>query len=101
MIGLLFLGVLVTLAAAGLAVIVGLALAIKLLVRLILLPLLLLKLVLTGVLFFIVGPVVLAATFVAMIAVGAAVTIPLLPLLAIALLIWAIVKGNRRPVLVR
>lgn len=73
-------------------------LPLRLIFGLVLLPLLLVvKLLVGGVLFLVVGPIVLIGTFVALLAVGAAVLTPLLPLIAIGLVIWAVVKIGRTP----
>lgn len=67
-------------------------------VRLVLLPLLLLKWIIVGTVMLVVGPVLFLAGLVAFVAVALALAVPLLPLIVVAGLIWMIVKANRRPV---
>ena len=67
-------------------------------VRLILLPLLLLKFVIAGIVMLVVGPLVLVIGVAAFVATALALAIPLLPLLVLAAIAWLIVRANRRPV---
>jgi hypothetical protein len=67
-------------------------------VRLILLPLLLLKFIIGGIVMLVVGPIVLVIGIVAFVAAALVLAVPLLPLLALAAIAWLIVKANRRPV---
>ena len=67
-------------------------------VRLILLPLLLLKFIIGGIAMLVVAPIVIVVGIVAFVAAALAVAVPLLPLLALAAIAWLIVRANRRPV---
>jgi hypothetical protein len=67
-------------------------------VRLILLPLLILKFIIGGIVMLVVGPIVLVIGIVAFVAAALALAVPLLPLLALAAIAWLIVRANRRPV---
>jgi hypothetical protein len=69
-------------------------------VRLILLPLFLLKWLVMGVVMLVVGPVLFLVGLVAFVVVGLALAIPVLPILAVGALIWLLVRANRRPALV-
>jgi hypothetical protein len=75
--------------------VVGLAL--KLAFRLILLPLLLVKWLVMGVVMLVVGPILFVVGAVAAIAFGLALFVPLLPLFAVAAIVWLIVRANRQP----
>lgn len=77
----------------------ALALVIKVAVRLILLPLLLIKWLIGGVMLLIVGPILVLAALIAFAVFGALFAIPLLPLLLVVGLVWLIVRSNRRPVI--
>jgi hypothetical protein len=68
--------------------------------RIILLPLLLLKWIVAGIVMLIVGPILFVVAAAVMLAAGLVFAVPLLPLLAIAALIWVIVKSSRRPAIV-
>jgi hypothetical protein len=88
-----------------LAVLAFVALAIfgilfRLAVRIILLPLLLLKWIVAGVVMLIVGPILFVVAAALMLAAGVAFAVPLLPLFAIAAVIWLIVRSSRRPAIV-
>lgn len=93
----LFVGVF-TLAAVtmGFLVFMALALIVKIAVRLILLPLLLIKWLIGGVMLLIVGPILVLAGLIAFGVLGAVFAIPLLPFLLVAGLVWLIVRSNRR-----
>jgi hypothetical protein len=67
-------------------------------VRLVLLPLLLLKFAVAGIVMLVVGPLVLVIGIVAFVATALALAVPLLPLLVLAAIAWLIVRANRRPV---
>lgn len=67
----------------------------RLLFGLIVLPLLLVKLVLGGILFLVLAPVLLLSVAVGILGVAAAAIVPLLPLLFIAGVIWLLVRLSR------
>jgi hypothetical protein len=77
-----------------------LGILLKVVVRLILLPLFLLKWVLTGVVMLIVGPILLVVGAVLFLAAGLALAVPLLPLFAIAAIVWLLFRSTRRPAIV-
>jgi len=82
---------------------VGLALfgiLLKLALRLLLLPLLLVKWILMGVALLIVGPILLVVGLFVFLATGAALAIPLLPLLALATILWLVFRSTRRAAVV-
>ena len=87
--GLMALAVFVTVAFVGILL--------RLAIRLVLLPLFLIKWIVMGVLTLIVGPVVFLAGAIAFIAVAFVLAVPLLPVIAVAALVWLIVRANRRP----
>ena len=87
--GLMALAVFVTVAFVGILL--------RLAIRLILLPVFLIKWIVMGVLTLIVGPVVFLAGAIAFIAVAFVLAVPLLPVIAVAALVWLIVRANRRP----
>jgi hypothetical protein len=68
---------------------------IHLAVRLILLPLLLLKWIIAGIVMLVVGPIVLVVGIVGFVVAAIALALPLLPLLLVAGIIWMIVRANR------
>jgi len=86
------------------AMFVGLALfgiLLKVAVRLLLLPLLLVKWIVMGVVMLIVGPILLVIGVVVFLATGLALAVPLLPLLAVAAILWLVfAKANRRPAVI-
>lgn len=79
-----FLGGLAFIGFAMLSIIAVVGLVIKLAVRLVLLPLLLIKWIVMGVILLIVGPILLLV-----------LAIPLLPLLALAAIVWLLVRATR------
>lgn len=85
----------------GAAIFIGLALfgiLLKVAVRLLLLPLLLVKWIVMGVVMLIVGPILLVVGLIVFAATGLALAIPLLPVLALGALLWLLfAKANRRP----
>jgi hypothetical protein len=90
--------VLVGLAFAVTAVIVTFAIvafALKLVVKLVLLPLLLLKWLIMTLVMLIVGPILFVVGLFAALAVGLALVVPLLPFVALGMIVWMIVKANR------
>ena len=68
----------------------------KIVLRLILLPLLLIKFVVMGVVMLVVAPIV----FLAELAAVFAMMVPLLPLLALGAIVWLFVRASRRPAVV-
>jgi hypothetical protein len=73
----------------------------KLAVRLLLLPLLLVKWIVMGVVLLIVGPILLVVGVFVFVATGVALAVPLLPLLALAAILWLVfAKANRRPAVI-
>ncbi|MGH9412026.1 MAG: hypothetical protein ACRD1V_21530 [Vicinamibacterales bacterium] len=92
--------------AAGLAaliiggVFVMAALTIKLAVRLILLPLLLIKWLIGGVVLLIVGPILLIVGLAVGAVLAAVFALPLLPLVVAVGLIWLLVRASRHPALI-
>ncbi|NUR55707.1 MAG: hypothetical protein HOQ29_14775 [Acidobacteria bacterium] len=87
-------GALVVAALAGLFVVLT---VIRFVVRLILLPLLLIKWILGTIAMLIVGPVLFLVGVVLAIVIGAVLFVPLLPLLIVGGLVWLLVKPARRP----
>jgi len=99
--GLILFFPLVVLAAA---VFVGLALfgiLLKLAVRVLLLPLLLVKWLVMEIVMLIVGPILLVVGVFVFLATGLALAVPLLPLLAVAAILWLVfARANRRPAVI-
>ena len=78
-----------------------LGLVLKLAFKIIFFPLLLLKWLVTGVVLLVVGPILLGVGLVLAIVFGVVISIPLLPFLFVAALVWMLVaKSNRRPAVV-
>lgn len=86
------------------AAMIGIALfgiLLKVAVRLLLLPLLLVKWIVMGIVMLIVGPILLVVGVFVFLATGLALAIPLLPVLAVGALLWFLfVRANRRPAVV-
>jgi len=80
-------------AVAVLMVFAAVAVLFKIVFRLVLLPLLLLKWIVMGVVMLVVGPVLFVVGLVA----AFAMLIPLLPFVALAAIVWLLVRGSRRP----
>lgn len=78
----------------------ALALIFKIAIRLLLLPLLLIKWIVTAVLTLVVGPVLFLVGLLVAAVIGVALFVPLLPFVAVAALVWLIVRANRRPAVV-
>ena len=76
------------------------ALVFKIAIRLILLPLLLLKWLIGGIVLMIVGPILALVGLLLLVVFGAIFFVPLLPFLLLAGLVWLIVRSTRRPALV-
>ncbi len=81
--------VLFTLAAA--------AILFKTLLRVVLLPLLLLKWMVMGTVMLIVGPILFVVGALAMLLAGFAVMLPLAPLLLCGAILWCLLRSTRRP----
>ena len=80
-------------AVAVLTVLAAVAVLFKIVFRLVLLPLLLLKWIVMGVVMLVVGPVLFVVGLVA----AFAMMIPLLPFVALGAIVWLLVRGSRRP----
>jgi hypothetical protein len=80
-------------AVAVLMVFAAVAVFFKIVFRLVLLPLLLLKWIVMGVVMLVVGPVLFVVGLVA----AFAMLIPLLPFVALGAIVWLLVRGSRRP----
>lgn len=105
-----FLALLAVVAAIGLAGAFALALFVKAVLWVVLLPvrlvfwflllplLFVLKLVFGAVLLLVAAPVMIVATLVAMVAALAALAVPLLPVLFIAFVVWLLVRSSKRAV---
>ena len=80
-------------AVAVLMVFAAVAVFFKIVFRLVLLPLLLLKWIVMGVVMLVIGPVLFLVGLVA----AFAMMIPLLPFVALGAIIWLLVRSSRRP----
>ena len=72
----------------------------KAIFRLVLLPLLLVKWLVMGLVMLVVGPVLFVVGVVVFVALSLVLAVPLLPLLAIAAIVLLILKSTRRPAIV-
>jgi hypothetical protein len=88
--GLAFTAVMVFLALAVVGIVIRMA------VRVVLLPLILLKWLLAGIMLLVLGPILLVVGLVAFVAFALAVALPLLPLIAVGAVIWLLVRSTRR-----
>jgi hypothetical protein len=77
-----------------------LAVLLKVAIRLILFPLFLLKWIVTGLVMVVVGPILAIVGIVLALAFGLVLAVPLLPLVALAAIVWLLVKASRRPAVV-
>lgn len=88
----------------GAALMVGLALfgiLLRVAVRLLLLPVLLVKWIVLGALMLIVGPILLIVGVVLFLSVGLVFAVPLLPILAVCAILWLFfAKASRRPAVI-
>jgi hypothetical protein len=82
---------------AAIAVIFAALAFIKLVVRLILLPLLLIKFIVGAILTLIVGPVLFVVGLILAAVLALVLFVPLLPFVIAAGLIWLLVRASRRP----
>lgn len=57
------------------------------------------KWIIGSVLFLIVAPILFVAGLLIAVLIGAALFVPLLPFIAVALLVWLLMRANRRPAL--
>ena len=65
-----------------------------------LLPLLLIKWLVFGLLFTVLGPILLVVGLVLFLIVGFSMLVPLMPFLIVGMLVWLLMRANRRPVVV-
>ena len=79
------------------ATIMTLAFVLKMILRLVLLPLLLVKFLVMGLLMLIVGPIMAVVGPFVIGVLAIAFALPLLPLLAVVALVWFLSRSNRRP----
>ena len=89
------LGGLAFMAAAVFVTFAAVAIVFKILFRLVLLPLLLLKWLVMGVVMLVVGPILFFVGLAAFLAVGVAFLVPLLPFLILGAIVWLLVRSNR------
>lgn len=82
------------------AAIVAVGLIARAILRLIFLPLLLVKWLVMGVLMLVVGPILFVVGIVVFITLSLALAIPLLPLIAVAAIVLLLLKSSRRPAMV-
>jgi hypothetical protein len=97
--GVLVLGLLAVAVCAAFIGLFALMVIVKLFLRILLLPLLLLKWIVGAVLFLLVAPVLFVAGLLIALVLGVALFVPLLPFIAVAFLVWLLVRANRRPAL--
>ena len=95
--GVAVLGILAVVVCAAFIGLFALMLILKLFVRLLLLPLLLIKWIVGSVLFLIVAPILFVAGLLIALVIGAALFVPFLPFIAVAFLVWLLMRANRRP----
>jgi len=79
---------------------VVLATIFKLAFKILLLPLLLLKVLIFGVVVTVLGPILLLVGVFAVLVTGLAALVPLLPFLVVGALVWLLVRNNRRPAVI-
>ena len=87
----------------GIAAVVGLALfgiLLRIAVRLLLLPLLLLKWIVLGVVLLVVAPILALDGAAVFLSAGLVLFVPLLPVLAVIAILWLLLKATRRPALI-
>jgi hypothetical protein len=77
-----------------------LALLLKLAIRVILFPLFLLKWIVTGLVMVVVGPILAIVGVLLALVLLLALAVPLLPLIALATIVWLLVRSPRRPAVV-
>jgi hypothetical protein len=81
-------------AVAVLFTVTAVAVLFKILLRIVLLPLLLLKFIVMGTVMLVVGPILFVVGLVAALTVGLAVAVPLLPFVALGALVWLLVRDR-------
>jgi hypothetical protein len=91
------LAVLAMAAVAVFMVVALLGLVLRTALRLVLLPLLLIKWLVVGLVMLVVGPILFLVGMAAFLALAVGLAVPLLPLLAVGALVWLLVRGSRRP----
>ena len=92
---------LIALAVVAMIGVVFFGVLVKVAVRLILLPLLLIKWIVMGIVMLVVGPILFAIAVLVFLTAGVAVAVPLLPLLAVGAIVWLLfVRPNRRPAVI-
>ena len=91
----LVVGGLVFAVTAAIVVFTLLAATVKLAIKLVLLPLLLLKWLVVSLVMLIVGPILFVGGLVAALAVGLVMALPLLPFVMVGAIVWMVVKSNR------
>ena len=87
----------------GIAAVVGLALfgvLLRIAVRLLLLPLLLLKWIVLGIVLLVVAPILALVGAAVFLSAGLVLFVPLLPVLAVIAILWVLLKATRRPALI-
>jgi hypothetical protein len=92
--------VVVGLAFAAVAVLLtfaAVAAFVKIVLKLVLLPLLLLKWLVMGTVMLVVGPVLFLVGLVALLVVGLALAVPLLPFVLLGAIVWLLVRASRHP----
>jgi len=73
----------------------------RLLLKLVVLPLLLLKWIIAGVVMLVVGPILLVVGVFLFVTTGLVLAVPILPLLAVAAIVWFLIaKGSRCPAVI-
>ena len=76
------------------------AVLLKLAIRLVFFPLFLLKWIVTGLVMVIVGPILALVAIVLAVVFAFVLAVPLLPLVALATIVWLLVRASRRPAVV-
>lgn len=74
---------------------VAVAIVFKILLKLVLLPLLLIKWIVMGAVMLIVGPILFIAGLAAFLTIGVALLVPLLPFLVLGGIVWLLVRSSR------
>jgi len=76
------------------------AVLLKLAIRIIFFPLFLLKWIVTGLVMIVVGPILALVALVLAVVFAFVLAVPLLPLVALAGIVWLLVRASRRPAVV-
>ena len=77
------------------ATVFAMGLVFKTILKLVLLPLLLVKWAVMGILMLVVGPILFVAGLIAFLAVSLVLAVPLLPFLAVGAVVWLLVRSSR------